>query len=138
MLLDGHMLHLELTAGASGVAHAHGLWFEDVSLAEVAGCQLLKPGLILSALHFARFCQCSSFINLDYFTVRPLIEHTATDGIDAMQYYVPINIIKFKVLAVLTENHIPLRYTSDFPILPHHLPSAPRSLSKSSPTDGQD
>ena len=30
VLLDGHMLHLELVASVFGAAHAHGLWFEDV------------------------------------------------------------------------------------------------------------
>lgn len=34
---------------------------------------------------------------------------------DAIQYYIAINIIQFKPLAVLTQNQIPLRYTSDFP-----------------------
>jgi len=57
VLLDGHMLHLELVASVFGAAHDHSLWFEDVDLKEVAGRQLLKPGLILSALHLAWFHQ---------------------------------------------------------------------------------
>jgi len=63
VLLDGRLLHPELTAGVSAVAHAHGLWVEVVDLAEVAGCQLLKPGLILLALLFARFHQSLFFID---------------------------------------------------------------------------
>ena len=42
MVLDGHMLHSELTAGVSGVAHAHSLQVEGINLDEVSGCQLLK------------------------------------------------------------------------------------------------
>ena len=57
MLLDGHMLHLELAAGVTVMAHAHGLW-------EVPGRQLLRSGLILSPLHFAWFHQISSFVNV--------------------------------------------------------------------------
>jgi len=66
VLLDGCMLHPKLTAGVSGVAHAHSLQPEGVDLEEAAGCQLLKPGLILPLLHFAQFHESSSFISLDY------------------------------------------------------------------------
>ena len=62
MVLDGCVLHLELVAGISGMAQAHDLWVEDVNLNEVAGCQLLKPGPVLSLLYFAQFHQSSSFI----------------------------------------------------------------------------
>jgi len=57
VVLDGHLLHPELAAGVSDVAHAHGLWVEDVGLEEVAGCQLLKPAVVPSLLHFAPFHQ---------------------------------------------------------------------------------
>jgi len=60
------MLHLELTAGVSGSVHAHILQAEDDNLDEVAGCQLLKPALILSPLQFSRFHQRSFFINQGY------------------------------------------------------------------------
>jgi len=69
-------------------------------------------------------------------TVTSLICHVTINRSDGMQYYIPINIIQFKLLSILTENHIPLRYTSDFLILLHHPPSALRSLSKSHPTAG--
>jgi len=59
------MLHPELAVGVPGAAHARGLRFEDVSLEEVAGCQLLMSGLVPSPLHFAWFYQSSSFINLE-------------------------------------------------------------------------
>jgi len=49
------VLHPELVAGVSGAAHAHGLRVEDVHFEEVTGCQLLKPGLVPSMLHFAWF-----------------------------------------------------------------------------------
>jgi len=58
------MLHLQLVAGVSGMAHAHSLWFEDVDLKKIAGCQLLNPGLVSSQLHFARLLLSSSFFNL--------------------------------------------------------------------------
>ena len=57
------MLHPELTAGVFGVVHARSLWVEDVDFKEVAGHQLLKSVLVPSLLHFAQFCQSSSFIN---------------------------------------------------------------------------
>jgi len=53
------------------------------------------------------------------------------------QSYLAANIIQFHFLAILTQNQIPLRYTSEFPILLHHPPSAPRSLSKSNPVDSR-
>jgi len=63
-VFDGHIVHLELVAGVSDAAHAHSLGVEDVDLDEVAGCQLWKPGPVLSALHFAQFHQSPSFISL--------------------------------------------------------------------------
>jgi len=42
MVMGGHLLHPELTAGVSRAARAHSLQIGDVSLDEVAGCQLLK------------------------------------------------------------------------------------------------
>ena len=64
MVLDGRMLHLELTAGVSGTAHVYGLRVEDVDLDEVAGCQLLKSSLVPSPLLFALFHQSPSCISL--------------------------------------------------------------------------
>jgi len=63
-MLDGCMLHPELTAGVSGTTRAHGVWVEDVDLEEVAGCQLLKSGPVLPLLHFALFRQSPSFTSL--------------------------------------------------------------------------
>jgi len=63
VVLDGHLLHLELMAGVSGVAHVHGVRVEDVDLDEGVGCQLLKPGPVPSLLHFARFHRSPSFIS---------------------------------------------------------------------------
>ena len=48
----------------SGAARAHSLQVGDVNLDEVAGCQLLKPGPVLSLLCSARFHQSLSFISL--------------------------------------------------------------------------
>ena len=46
------------------------------------------------------------------------------------------NFIQFiYLLTIFTQNQIPMRYTSDFPILPHYPPGTPRSLRKSNPTD---
>jgi len=42
VVLDGLMLHLELAAGVSGVAHTHGLHVEDVDLEEVTGCLFIE------------------------------------------------------------------------------------------------
>jgi len=71
----GHSRKMECSIGSSRTASGapswciwHGpcpcLWDEDVSLVKVAGHQLLKPVLILSLLHVARFRQHSFFINL--------------------------------------------------------------------------
>ena len=122
VLLDGHMLHLELVASVFGVAHALGLWFEDVDLEEVAGCQLLKPGLILSLLHFAPIHQNSAFISLvdsycNYVDNMAYRNHRRNDT--RWQEELAIGSIEFKLLTIVTLNQIPLRYTSDFPILPH-------------------
>jgi len=65
VVLDGHMLHLELMVGVSGAACAHGLQAEDIDLDEIAGCQLLKPGPVPSLLHLTRFHQSPSFISSD-------------------------------------------------------------------------
>jgi len=40
--MGGRLLHLELTADASGAARVHSLQVGDVNLDEVAGCKLLK------------------------------------------------------------------------------------------------
>ena len=40
-MMGSRVLRLELEAGVSGAAHAHGLQVEGVDLDEVAGCQLL-------------------------------------------------------------------------------------------------
>jgi len=64
VVLDGHMLHLKLTAGVSGMAHAHSLQVEAVDLDEVAGCQLFKSGPVPPQLRFARFHQSPFFISL--------------------------------------------------------------------------
>ena len=63
-MCSAQLLHLELIHSVSVEACVCGLPDEHVSL-EVAGCQLLKSVLILSPLHFTRFHQISSFINLD-------------------------------------------------------------------------
>ena len=55
VVLDCCILHLELTAGVSGVVHVYTLWAEDADLNEVPGHQLLKSGLSPSPLHFAQF-----------------------------------------------------------------------------------
>jgi len=46
-VFDCHTLHLELTAGVSGVARVHGLWVEGINLKEVTSQELLKSVLIL-------------------------------------------------------------------------------------------
>jgi len=58
------VLHPELAAGVYGMAHAHSLQVEVVDIVEVAGCQLLKPGSVLSLLHFTGFHQSPSFFSL--------------------------------------------------------------------------
>jgi len=138
VVLDGHMLHLELVAGVPGTGYAHGLRAEDVDLEEVAGCQLLMPGLVPSPLCFAWFYQSSPFINLDGSycnTIDTAYSSYSTDDI-LWQGYLANNIIQFNLLAILTQNQIPLRYTPEFSILPHYPPGTPRPLSKSNPTDG--
>lgn len=55
---------------------------------------------------------------------------------DVTHYYIAINIIQFKSLPVLTQNQIPLRYTSHLSILLHYSSSASRFLIKSSILDG--
>jgi len=55
VVLDCHILHLELTVGVSGMVHVHALWAKEVNPVKIAGCQLLKPVLILSLLHFPQF-----------------------------------------------------------------------------------
>jgi len=52
------------------------------------------------------------------------------------QGYLTSNIIQFNLLAVLTQNQIPMKYTLDFPILAHYPPNASRSLRKSNPMGG--
>ena len=64
MVMSGHLLHPELTAGVSGVARAHGPQAEDVDQDEVAGCQLLKSGPVPSSLCSASFHQSPSFISV--------------------------------------------------------------------------
>lgn len=56
-------------------------------------------------------------------------------GSDDLQYFIANSIIQFKSFTVLTQNQIPLRYTSDFPILLCYPPSAPSSLSECNPVD---
>ena len=83
------------------------------------------------------FYRSSSLINLDdsYWNAidTPYSNYT-TDGIPR-QTYLAINTIQFNLLAILTPNQIPFRYTSNFPILPHYPQSVCRSLTKSNPTD---
>jgi len=136
VVLDCCMLHLKLAAALSAAAHGHSLWVEDVNLQEAAGHQLLKSGLVPSLLHFSRFHQSSSFISLgDSYcsTIDMSYSNYSTDGIQ-WQCYLAIN-IKLNLLAILTRKQIPSRDTLDFPIILQHSPSAPRSLSKSSPVD---
>ena len=135
---DCCMLHLELVAGLFGVAHAHGLWVEDIDLEEFAGHQLLKPVQVPSPLHFTRFHQSSAFIDLgDSYcnTIDVAYGNCSNDDIQWLQYS-SMYIIHFNSLAILTQDQTPLRHTLNFPILPHHPPSAPRSWSKSNPVDG--
>jgi len=64
VVLDGRMLHPELVAGVSDMAHAHHLQVEDVDFDKFTGPQLLKTGPVPSLLHFAWFHQSPSFISL--------------------------------------------------------------------------
>jgi len=131
------MLHPEVMAGVSGVAHGHGLHTEVVDLHEGAGHQLLKTGPVPSPLHFAWFHESPFFISLgDSYcnTIDIACNNYCTDDIQ-WQGYSAINIMQFNLLALLPQNQILMRYTSDFFILLHHPPGAPRSLSKSNPVD---
>ena len=58
MVLDGHTPAASSGCSISGTVHAHSLKVEDVDLEEVAGHQLLKPGLVLLPLHL---CSVSCF-----------------------------------------------------------------------------
>jgi len=103
VVLDSCMLHLELTIGVSGMAHAHGLWVEVVDLEKAAGCLLLKPDLVPSLLHFAWFHQSSSFINLDDSccnTIDMAYNNCNSDDIN-WQDYLAINITQTIFLATL-------------------------------------
>jgi len=66
VVVCGHLLHPELTADVSGVAHTHSLQVGDVDLDEFAECQLLKTR---SSPIIAVLCWVSSkspsFFNLD-------------------------------------------------------------------------
>jgi len=61
------LLHPELVADESDVAHAHSLWVEDVNIYEAVGWQLLKPGPVPPLLCSAGFHQSPSFISLGGF-----------------------------------------------------------------------
>jgi len=101
-------------------------------------CFMLKSVLVPSLLLFTQLHHSSFFINLSdsYCNIFDMAySNYSTEGIQ-WQGYIAINIMRFNSLTILTKNQIPIRYTSDFPILPHQPPSAPRSLSKSSPMDG--
>jgi len=84
------------------------------------------------------FSQSSSFINMvDSYcnTIDMAYSNYSTDGIPR-HGYLEINVKQFNLLSSLTQNQIHMKYTLNFPILPHHPPSIPRSLSKSNPADG--
>ena len=57
MVLDDRILSPQIEAGVPGTGYAHCLWVEDGNLEEVAGCQLLMPGLVPSLLHFVGFIE---------------------------------------------------------------------------------
>ena len=134
--LDRHVLHLELPAGVFGMAHVHVCGMKMSVLWKLLGISCW------SQFSYYHCCTLLGFVNIHSsliwvtLTAIAFIWHIATNGSDDTQYYIAINIILFKLLAILTQYQIPLRYTSDFPILLHHPPSAPRSLSKTNPTDG--
>ena len=111
MVLGCYMLHLELAAGVFGTAHTHGLQAEDVDLEEIVGRQLLKPVQVLSPLHFARFHQSPSFSDLgdSYCNTTDMAYSDYSSDDIQWQGYLAINIIQFNLLAVLTQNQIPLR-----------------------------
>lgn len=98
----------------------------------VLGCCMLKPVLVPSLLCLSRYsitalCQIHQnqfVINLGNFYCNTIDMAHGIQSSDAIQYYIAIN-IQFKSLAVLTQNQIPLTF-----------PSASRSLSKSSSTNG--
>ena len=101
-------------------------------------CCMLRSVLVPSLLHLAQCHQNSFFINQSnsYCNTIDIAYHKRDNDDIQRQDYIAINVVEFSPLAVLTQNQMPLRHTSDFPILPHHPPSAPRSLSKSNPTTG--
>jgi len=63
MVCGAGWLHAASGAAVSSTAHALGLRVEGVYLQEVAGHQLLKPGVVSSPLHSARFHQSLSFVS---------------------------------------------------------------------------
>jgi len=132
VVMGSHMLHLELGADVSGAARAHSLQAEDVDFEEIAGCQL-KPSPVQSLMCSARFLQSPSFFCLGDSSCDTSDITYNNYSSDNRQYhgYLAVNIIQFHLLTILAQNQIPKRYTSDFPILLHQPPDAPRSLSKS-------
>jgi len=64
VVLDNCMLLSGAYGCVSGTVCAHSLQAEDVDLHDVAGHQLLMPGLVPSSPHFAWFHQSSPFISL--------------------------------------------------------------------------
>jgi len=110
---------------------------EDVVLNKVAECQLLKRGPVALSLCSARFHQSPSSISLgDSFYDTTDITYNYSSDNRQQQGHLTVNTIQYKLLIILAQNQIPMRYTSDVPILSHYPPGASRSLSKSSPADG--
>jgi len=107
---------------------------------KLLGASCWKPGPVPSSLCSARFSSKSpSFFTLDnsYYDTTGTTHNNYNSDNRQWQGYLTINFIQFIYLwTIITQNQIPMRYTSDFPILPHYPPGTPRSLSKSNPTDG--
>lgn len=91
----------------------------------VQDCHTLKPGSIKT--HSSLICD--PYCN-------PIDVAYNSHSSDDMRNCTAINIVQIKSFAVPAQHQIPPRHTSAFPILPHYPPSAPRSLSKTKPTDG--
>lgn len=92
--------------------------------------------LIPSLLHLSGSLQDSLFISMgnSYCNTMDMTCSSCNSG--DIQHRVTSSITQFKSQAVFTQDQILLRYTSEFPILPHYPPSTPMSLSKSHLTDG--
>lgn len=117
MVLSCCMLHPKTPSDASRKALAHGLPAEDVNSKEAAGWQFLKLLLFPTPLHFAQFHQSSIFTDLNdsYRNTIDMADSNYTSDEIQWHCYFAINTKQFDLLAILTQNQIPLGLPIEYP-----------------------